>query len=70
MLYQIIAPFVMALIIFGLSATVYLRNKRSRINISYGLFVAFVALWSLGVSLFYYSTTQGGSLFWADGLVE
>jgi len=66
--FRVLALFIMTVLLFGVGLLVYFKNRKSIVNISYGLFVIFMALWSLGLAMFYISSEIDKIFFWAKFL--
>lgn len=56
---RIIVLLVMTALLFGIGLLVFFRNRKNAVNISYGFFVIFMAIWSFGLAMFYYSFEIG-----------
>ena len=65
---RIVSLFLTAFIIGVVGFLIYIRRLRDIINISFGLFVISVAVWSLGVAVFYLSPFTTAALFWSKFL--
>ena len=63
-----IALFIITALLFGIGFLVYFRNRKNIINISYGLFIIFMAVWSFGLAMFYNSQNVESTFFWTKFL--
>ena len=52
----------------GFGLFVYLKNRKSLINLSYAIFVSLVGLWSFGLAMFYLVQTNSANVFWSNFL--
>ncbi|OGL67542.1 hypothetical protein A3B21_01085 [Candidatus Uhrbacteria bacterium RIFCSPLOWO2_01_FULL_47_24] len=66
--FRFISLLIMGIIIFSLGFFVYLQNRKSRINISFGAFVISVAVWSFSLMLFYSTNKTIWADFWAKAV--
>lgn len=67
MKFKVISLFIFSILNLSFGIFVYFKNRRSLTNLSYFIFISFVALWSFGLAMFYL-TDINLSMFWASFL--
>jgi signal transduction histidine kinase len=64
---KIISLLIMTALLTVMGLFVFFKNRKNVINIFYGFFVLFMAMWSLGLFMFYFGP-ENNMRFWADFL--
>jgi len=65
---RVIALLIMTVFLFAIGLLVFFKNRKNVVNIFYGLFVIFMAIWSLGLAMFYFNPEISVMHFWANFL--
>ena len=60
----VIALLTTAFILIFLSLVVYLKNRKNKVNITYGIFTLSASVWCLGEGMLVMATSEASAVFW------